>query len=159
MVKLLLAAVALLILGAFGAAAGALYLNHLPWDQPPGFGTRLQVYLTSHTARTSPTSLYPELRPHRYPLPPQKVESLVRDAIRGLGWTISVENASRHMIGAVVTTPLLRFKDDVSVTVSRDGGGSRVQVQSQSRLGKADFGANTRHIMNFYAALDAIATP
>jgi uncharacterized protein (DUF1499 family) len=159
MVKLLLAAVALLILGAFGAAAGALYLNHLPWDQPPGFGTRLQVYLTSHTARTSPTSLFPELRPRRYPMPPQKLESLVRDAMRGLGWTISVENAGRRMIGAVVTTPLLRFKDDISVTISRDGNGSLVQAESRSRVGKADFGANTRHIMNFYAALDAIAKP
>lgn len=158
MVKLLLGTAALLLLAAIGLAAGALYLNHLPWDQPPGFRTRLQVYLTCHSAQTSRSSLYPELRPHRYPLPPQKVESLVRDAVRGLGWTVSMENAGRHMIGATVTTPLLRFKDDVTITVSRDDGGSLVQARSESRVGKADFGANTRHIMDFYAALDAIAS-
>ena len=157
MFKLLLGAAALVLLIAIGFAAGALYLNHLPWDQPPGFAARLQVYLTSHVAQTSPASLFPELRPRRYPLPPQKVESLVRDAMRGLGWAISVENPGRHMVGAVVTTPLLRFKDDISITVSRDGSGSLVQARSESRLGKADFGANARHILDFYAALDAIA--
>jgi len=142
---------------AVALLAGGLLLNRLPWTEPPGVTARVRVYLTTNVAQTSETALFPELRPRKYPLPPEQMLTLVRDAARALGWEIVAENAGRGMLGAVVTTPFMRFKDDVTVTVKPADSGSVVHVRSQSRVGKGDLGTNTRHVIDFYGALDHLA--
>jgi uncharacterized protein (DUF1499 family) len=70
-------------------------------------------------------------------------------------WTITGTDARRGEIAAEARTALWRFVDDVSVRVSLDGDGmTRVDVVSQSRVGKADLGANARRIARFLHALD-----
>lgn len=137
--------------------AGGLLFNRLPWTEPPGVAARVRVYLTTNVAQTSETALFPELRPRTYPLPPGQMLTRMRDAAHALGWQIVAENAGRGMLGAVVTTPLMRFKDDVTATVKPENSGSVVYVHSQSRVGKGDLGANTRHVLDFYDALDQVA--
>jgi uncharacterized protein (DUF1499 family) len=55
---------------------------------------------------------------------------------------------------AVWTSPLFRFKDDVSIELVPEGGSTRVLVRSASRVGRYDFGQNARHVRDFFAALE-----
>jgi len=44
------------------------------------------------------------------------------------------------------TTPLMRFTDDIDVVLRAEGDATRVQAQSQSRIGKGDLGQNPRNL-------------
>lgn len=51
-------------------------------------------------------------------------------------------------------TRVMGFRDDVWVVIEpRSGGGSRVHVHSQSRIGVGDFGQNPRNIRDLLAGL------
>jgi uncharacterized protein (DUF1499 family) len=60
---------------------------------------------------------------------------------------------------AVAATKLLKFKDDVTIRIRRQGGATRVSVKSRSRTGKLDFGQNARNVREFLAALDQELAP
>lgn len=153
--RTLLKAIAGAALVATALVAGAMFLNRLPWMDEPGMAMRLRTYLTTNVAETSEHSVFPELRSRRYALDPQATLISVRKAVATLGWPVVAESTQPPRLTAVATTPLLRFKDDVTVHVEREAGGSRVRVISRSRVGRGDLGANTRHVMDFHAALDA----
>jgi len=57
-------------------------------------------------------------------------------------------------IQAVATTKMLKFQDDLTIRIRRQGARTRVSVRSHSRKGKWDFGQNARNIREFLAALD-----
>lgn len=61
-------------------------------------------------------------------------------------------NRERGEIRAVAVTPVLRFRDDVTFRLARDGDGVMVNVRSRFRVGKGDFGANARRIRRFQEA-------
>ena len=152
----------LLAFGAIAATAllvGGLLANRVPLTKPPGLERRLLTYLTANVAQTAENSSFPELRPRAYGIPAQRLYALVQEAVRGLGWEVVATSDERLAVGAVVTTPLWRFKDDVTVRVTPgEGGKSLLSVRSASRVGKGDLGANTRHILDLYDAIDARAT-
>jgi len=51
--------------------------------------------------------------------------------------------------------PVVVFTDDLEVTIAEaDDGKTRVDVRSQSRVGKSDFGENARHVRKLLTALD-----
>ncbi|GMQ96704.1 MAG: hypothetical protein BMS9Abin15_0380 [Gammaproteobacteria bacterium] len=67
-------------------------------------------------------------------------------------------DGERYTVHAVVTTPLLRFKDDIDVRFElTDEQTSTIHIRSASRFGKGDFGANLSHIMDLQTALNAQA--
>ena len=80
---------------------------------------------------------------------------------RASGWEVLTTSAfppapsKTREIRAVATTRLWRFKDDVTIRVDPEGEGSVVNIHSQSRIGKGDFGANARRIRQFQAELAA----
>jgi uncharacterized protein (DUF1499 family) len=53
--------------------------------------------------------------------------------------------------------PVVVFTDDLQIKAERDsaGGGIIVDVHSNSRVGKSDFGENRRHVLRILEALDA----
>jgi uncharacterized protein (DUF1499 family) len=57
-------------------------------------------------------------------------------------WTITVD--SGDFVQAVVTTPLLRFRDDVQFLFDAQAG--VIQVRSSSRLGISDMGTNRSRV-------------
>ncbi|MDH3637440.1 MAG: DUF1499 domain-containing protein, partial [Gammaproteobacteria bacterium] len=60
-----------------------------------------------------------------------------------------------HRLHAIVTTPWLHFKDDVSIEIrSKDDTRSELLVKSASRTGRADYGANLRHILDLVHRID-----
>ncbi|HEU4452550.1 MAG TPA: DUF1499 domain-containing protein [Longimicrobium sp.] len=112
--------------------------------------------LTSNRAWTSPDSPDPRLRGRVYPHPFARVwEAALETARSRRGWTVAESDPARGEFAAEARTVLWRFTDDVHVRISLDGDGmTRVDLTSQSRVGKADLGANARRIARFLHALD-----
>ena len=50
--------------------------------------------------------------------------------------------------------PVLFFTDDLTVTLIAEGGDTRVDVRSASRVGRSDLGENRRHVYQLLHALD-----
>lgn len=129
--------------------------NRLPLGAPPGLAVRLSTYLNTHVAETSESSPFPELRTRRYAIAPEVLYAKVKEAIGTLPrWDVVTSSDDRREVHAVVTTALFRFKDDVTIGVL---GESNVHpalvVRGESRVGKGDLGANTRHVLDLYDAL------
>lgn len=148
--------VAVLAALAVMLAAAAMAGNKVPLKKPPGPVKRLLIYLTRNSARTRPGHELAELRSRSYEQPPDRVFEYARRAALDLGWEIKDLDSGRHGIHAVVTTPLLRFRDDVRVTLTAAENGTRVDVASQSRIGRADYGANIAHVVDLYRRLDSL---
>ena len=138
--------------------AAGLISNNLPWNDPPGTGTRLLTYLTTNVAETTPGSAFPELRPRTYAAPAALMFDVARRAAKALNWELSPVEPGARKIEAVVTTRIIKFKDDVTIRVEADGEERSILfARSASRVGKGDLGANTRHIMNLLETVDIIA--
>jgi len=146
---------ALLLLVPLLLAVGGLLLNRVPLLDPPGLGTRLRTYLTTNVAETRPDHAFPELRERSFSLPASELYPQVLEAVGSLGWRLVQDDPQALRLAAVVETPLLRFRDDVRIEVRPVAAeGSRLRVRSASRVGRGDFGANTRHVLDLYRALD-----
>lgn len=129
-------------------------VNRPPLTSPPGLVARLKIYLGTHRAETAGDSVRSELRPRVYSLSPPQLYAVARAAVADLGWQLLAEDPAKSQLHAVVATRLWRFKDDFELLVEPAGTGSRLRLSAQSRVGRGDFGANTRHILDFYAALE-----
>lgn len=150
--------IVLLILLAALLTGGAVVKNRVPLTEPPGLMKRLTIYLTRNTARTQPDHELPELRTRAYDLPADRLLALTAQAAADAGWQLANRDAGSRRIDAVVTTPWLRFKDDVRVSLHETSGDRTLaEIQSRSRIGRADYGANIAHIIELYRRLDALS--
>jgi uncharacterized protein (DUF1499 family) len=104
---------------------------------------------------TGATSEYPDLQPQRFTQPAAEVFDAASAVAHAQGWEVTQEDRTTGVIQAVATTALMRFEDDVTITVSSDGGQAKVVVRSHSRVGKGDLGANAKRIRIFQRALAA----
>lgn len=138
--------------------AGGIVRNRLPLGEPPGSLVRLSTYLNTHVAETSPSAPFAELRTRNYRLPADALYAKVKEAVGRLPhWEIVSASDERREVHAVVTTALLRFKDDVTIgVVPEPGGRPALTVRGESRVGKGDLGANTRHVLDLYDALEQV---
>ena len=152
--ELLLINTAVLLLAAFGCLIlGALILNDLPLNDEPGLLLRLKKYLTANSAETRRNSPYPELELRRYRMPPQALYERVKFAVELLGWTLADTDPREHRLRAVAESRLFRFKDDIDIRLTPTAAGTELHVRARSRVGRADLGTNTRHVMNLHATL------
>ena len=146
----------LIIFGSLLVAG--LLTNKLPWSEPPGIFTRLFAYLTVNEAETEVGSIFPELRPQVYAAPAALMFDVGRRAVERLGWETLTVDPDDRKIEAVVTTKIFGFKDDLLLWVEViDEQHSQLFARSASRVGKGDLGANTRHLMNLFAMVEATA--
>jgi uncharacterized protein (DUF1499 family) len=109
------------------------------------------VWPTINDVRTGATPEYPDLQPQRFSKPADQIFAAALAAAREMDLEITSQSPEKGEIQAVATTRILRFKDDVTISVTRDG---LVNVRSKSRIGKGDLGTNARRIRDFQAALD-----
>jgi uncharacterized protein (DUF1499 family) len=109
--------------------------------------------LNINDVTTGATPEYPDLQPQRFAAPAASVFDAASAVTHAQGWEVMQEDRATGVIQAVATTPLMHFKDDVTITVTPDGDGTKVGVRSHSRVGKGDLGANAKRIRLFQAAL------
>ena len=151
--KLLVLAVVVFVVLLAGGIVG----NRLPLSEPPGALVRLSTYLNTHVAETSPSAPFAELRTRNYSLPADVLYAKVKEAVgRMPRWEIVSAVDDRRELHAVVTTraPALQGRRDDRC---RSGAGGRpgLLVRGESRVGKGDLGANTRHVLDLYDAARA----
>ena len=147
--------IAIAVLFVVAALLLPIVVNRVPLVSPPGPLRRLQTYLSTNVVETENGSAFPERELHRFRADADRAYAAAREAIAELGWHLDYDNPAQLELAAVVTTPLLRFRDDVKVKIlpTDDAGVVQLLVRSQSRVGRGDLGANTRHLLDLYDAL------
>lgn len=98
---------------------------------------------------------YPDLKSLKLAEPPEAVfERAVAQAKAHPGWTVTRVDAETRTLEGVAETRVFRFRDDFVVRVRpEEGGGTRVDMRSRSRVGRGDLGANAARIHEFLQAL------
>ena len=93
---------------------------------------------------------YPTLRPLAAPgVAPDKGYQAALATARAMGWKIVAADPNKRHIEATATTAWFGFKDDVAIDVAAAGGGSVVNIRSESRIGLSDLGKNARRVRHY----------
>lgn len=103
--------------------------------------------------RTGETPQYADIQSQRFNQSAEQVFAVALAVVQANGWDIRLTEPAEGVIEATATTRLFKFKDDVTITVTREGNGSVVNVRSKSRIGKGDLGTNARRIRALQAEL------
>lgn len=111
------------------------------------------IWPTINDVKTGETPEYADLRPQQFKQPYERVFDAALTTAQALGWEVTARDRDQGEIRAVATTRVFRFKDDVTITIGREGEGVVVNVRSHSRIGKGDLGTNARRIRQFQAEL------
>jgi len=89
---------------------------------------------------------YPDIQPLELAEDPATAYSRALAAAEAMGWEIVRKDPAEGRIEAVATTAWFGFKDDILVRVAPSARGSRVDIRSNSRVGRSDIGTNARRI-------------
>jgi uncharacterized protein (DUF1499 family) len=92
---------------------------------------------------------YPDIKPLYLSLPPDQALAKARAVAGKMGWRLDAYVPSQGRLEATAHTFFFDFKDDVVVRVTPSGGGSRIDVRSESRIGGSDVGTNAARIRRF----------
>jgi uncharacterized protein (DUF1499 family) len=96
---------------------------------------------------------YPDIKPAHFNAPPDRVFGAALALAIDSGWTVTAALPAEGRIEAFDTTLWYGFKDDIVLRIVADGAGTRVDMRSESRYGRSDFGVNARRITKYLAAL------
>jgi len=112
-------------------------------------------------ARTRPDHPNPRLRSRTYGFPFPDIWGAVGTAASTRPrWSITGADPRAGTLRVEVRTPRMKHTHDVRIDLTLDENGlTQVDVESRSRKGFADFGANARRIERFLEALDAQLLP
>lgn len=105
---------------------------------------------------------YPEVRPLTLDAPPATAYEAAMKLVRARHWRVLASRAPGRggptgagFIEAVARTPVMAFRDDVAIRIApQPGEGTRVDMRSASRFGRADLGTNAARISDFLSDLD-----
>lgn len=99
---------------------------------------------------------YPDIQPAILPgVAPAQAFGRAEDAVRQLGWELVASVPDEGRIEATDSTRFFGFKDDVVIRLRAEGGGTRIDVRSKSRVGVGDVGANAARVRRFLALVQA----
>jgi uncharacterized protein (DUF1499 family) len=147
----------ILILCLLGTLFFTLYKNDANLFQAPGFSKRLTIFLTTNTAVTDNNHEFEELRMPVFDVPADVLYQQVILAGSQLGWQVADSDVEKQKIYFIVLSPVFLFKDDVFIQVqSISMNQSSLYIQSSSRVGRADFAANSGHIQALIKKLKAM---
>ncbi|MFN0123604.1 MAG: DUF1499 domain-containing protein [Blastocatellia bacterium] len=103
--------------------------------------------------KTGETPEYPDIQPQQFSASLYQVFDAALATAHDLGWDDITEDRGNGEIHAVETTALMRFHDDITISVKQAGTGVIVNMRSHSRVGKGDLGTNARRIRRFQAEM------
>ncbi|HYL33568.1 MAG TPA: DUF1499 domain-containing protein [Stellaceae bacterium] len=99
---------------------------------------------------------YPQIVPVMTTLPPRQAFAVALATAQAMpGWIDVVAEPEAWRIEASQESFWMRFTDDVSIRISSNGAGSRIDVRSLSRQGRGDFGDNAARVTAYLGALKA----
>jgi uncharacterized protein (DUF1499 family) len=132
-----------------------------------GDGANTAVYAGLYSAELQ-RAAYPDVEPVDLDVPVQRAYEVTLALVTKRKWLIIDERAPQlprriGRIEAVARTPIMGFREDVSIRVTPDGEGSRVDIRSSSRYFESDLGSNasrvTRLIEDINSAVDKAPAP
>lgn len=97
---------------------------------------------------------YPDIRPLQFTATPAAVFNAALKTAKSMGWTIDAQVPAQGRIEATATTFWFGFKDDVVIRIRPDAQGTRLDIRSESRVGKSDVGKNAARIRAFRGRLE-----
>jgi uncharacterized protein (DUF1499 family) len=115
-----------------------------------GDGTNTAVYAGLYSAEQQRMA-YPDIEPVELEIPAERAYQIVHQMVNKRKWLIIDERAPQPprlpgRIEAVARTPIMGFREDVSIRVTADGEDSRVDIRSSSRYFESDLGSNAARI-------------
>lgn len=126
-----------------------------------GDGTNTAVYAGLYSAEQQ-RQFYPDIEPIELEIPVDRAYAIARQFVIKRKWTVIDEREPqppRRMgrIEAVARTPIMGFREDISIRVMPDGEDSRVDIRSASRYFESDLGSNAARVTKFIDDLNTAA--
>ncbi|MFK4509355.1 DUF1499 domain-containing protein [Bradyrhizobium daqingense] len=126
-----------------------------------GDGTNTAVYAGLYSAEQQ-RQFYPDIEPIELELPVDRAYAIARQLVNKRKWLVIDERAPQPprrigRIEAVARTPIMGFREDVSIRVVPDGDDSRVDIRSASRYFESDIGSNAARVKKFIDDLNTAA--
>ena len=98
---------------------------------------------------------YPDIQPIMLKVPPAEAFKKVDQVAMAMGWDVVARAPAEGRLEAIDTTRWFGFHDDIVVRIKADGGGTRIDIRSKSRVGNSDLGVNAQRIREFTQRLKA----
>jgi len=125
-----------------------------------GDGTNTAVYAGLYSAEQQRVA-YPDIEPVQLEIPADRAYQIVQRLVNKRKWLIIDERAPQPRqpgrVEAVARTPIMGFREDVSIRISVDGEDSRVDIRSSSRYFESDLGSNAARVTKFIDDLNTAA--
>ncbi len=126
-----------------------------------GDGTNTAVYAGLYSAEQQ-RQAYPDIEPLDLEIPADRAYAIVLKLVQKRKWLVIDERTPQPprnlgRIEAVARTPIMGFREDVSIRVVPNGDDSRVDIRSASRYFESDLGSNAARINKFIDDLSAAA--
>jgi uncharacterized protein (DUF1499 family) len=126
-----------------------------------GDGTNPAVYAGLYSAELQ-RKAYPDIEPVQLEITPERAFEITLRLAAKRKWLVIDERPPQQprrigLIEAVARTPIMGFREDVSIRVQPDGDGSRVDIRSASRYFDSDLGSNAARISKLMDDLNAAA--
>ena len=115
-----------------------------------GEGANSAVYAGLYSAEQQRLA-YPDIETVELEVPPQRAYDVTLALIAKRKWLVIDERPPQPprrigRIEAVARTPIMGFREDVSIRVTPDGDDSRVDIRSSSRYFESDLGSNAARV-------------
>jgi uncharacterized protein (DUF1499 family) len=115
-----------------------------------GDGANTAVYAGLYSAEQQ-RQAYPDIEPVELEIPVDRAYAITLQLVNKRKWLVIDERPPQPprrigRIEAVARTPIMGFREDVSIRVSPDGEDSRVDIRSSSRYFESDLGSNATRI-------------
>jgi len=115
-----------------------------------GEGANTAVYAGLYSAEQQ-RHFYPDIEPIELEIPVDRAYAIALQLVNKRKWLVIDERAPQPprrigRIEAVARTPIMGFREDVSIRVVPDGEDSRVDIRSSSRYFESDLGSNAQRI-------------
>ena len=124
-----------------------------------GDGANPAVYAGLYSAEQQ-RQFYPDIEPIELEIPVDRAYAIALQLVNKRKWLVIDERSPQPprrigRIEAVARTPIMGFREDVSIRVVADGEDSRVDIRSSSRYFESDLGSNAARILKFTDDLNA----
>ena len=126
-----------------------------------GEGTNTAVYAGLYSAEQQ-RHFYPDIEPVELEISVDRAYAITLQLVTKRKWLVIDERPPQPprrigRIEAVARTPIMGFREDVSIRVVPDGEDSRVDIRSSSRYFESDLGSNAARVTKFIDDLNTAA--
>jgi len=126
-----------------------------------GDGANPAVYAGLYSAEQQ-RRFYPDIEPIELEIPVDRAYAIALQLVNKRKWLVIDERAPQPprrigRIEAVARSPIMGFREDVSIRVVPNGDDSRVDIRSASRYFESDLGSNAARVTKFIDDLNTAA--